>query len=69
MILRHITSHCISPHLTIPVGSVVPFGIVSVGVPVGSDAIIVHITWEGSGLHLSSSPHTELGTDGVNPDC
>ena len=50
-------------------GSVVPFGIVSVGVPVGSDVMILHTTWEGSGLQLSSSPHTELGTDGVNTDC
>ena len=69
MILRNITSHCISPHLTIPVGSVVPFGIVSVGVLVGSDVIIVHTTWEGSGLHLPSSPHTELDDDGANPGC
>ena len=30
---------------------------------------VAHTTWEGSGLHLSSSPHTELGTDGINPDC
>ena len=34
----------ISPHFTIPVGSVVPFGIVSVGTPVGSDVIILHTT-------------------------
>ena len=60
-------SHCISPHSTIPVGSVVLFGIVSVGIPVGDGVIILHTTWEGSGLHLSSSPHTELRIDGVNP--
>ena len=66
MILRNITSYC---HFIIPVGSVVPFGIVSVGVPVGSDVVILHTTWEGAGLHLSSSPHTELGTDGVSPGC
>ena len=30
---------------------------------------VTHITWEGSGLHLSSSPHTELGDDGLNPGC
>ena len=28
-----------------------------------------HTTWEGPGLHLPSSPHTELGADGANPDC
>ena len=31
--------------------------------------IIVHTTWVGSGLHVPSSPHTELGGDGANPDC
>ena len=42
---------------------------VAVGVAVGVALIIVHTTWEGSGLQLSSSPHTEVGTDGVNPCC
>ena len=35
--------------------------------------IIMHMTLEGSGLHVPlsvpSSTHTELGGDGVNPDC
>ena len=31
--------------------------------------IIMHTTWEGSGFQVPSSPHTELGCDGVNPDC
>ena len=31
--------------------------------------IIVHTTWEGSGLHVPFSSHTELGGDGANPDC
>ena len=34
--------------------------------------ITMHTTWEGSGLHVPSSiplaVHTELGTDGANPD-
>ena len=41
-------------------------------VPAGDDdvvGIIVHTTWVGSGLHVPSSPHTELGGDGANPDC
>ena len=44
-------------------------------VPAGEDdgnvvvGIIVHTTWVGSGLHVPSSPHTELGRDGANPDC
>ena len=56
-----------TPHFTIPVGSVVLFRIVSVSVPIASGVDILHITWEGSGLHLSSSPHTERGGDGANP--
>ena len=39
---------------------------------VDTDDIVVgsskHITWEGFGLHIPSSPHTELLFDGVNPD-
>ena len=31
--------------------------------------IIMHTTWEGSGLHVPLSTHTELGGDGANPDC
>ena len=31
--------------------------------------ILIHTTWEGSGFHLPSSPHTELVCDEVNPDC
>ena len=35
--------------------------------------IMMHTTWEGSGLHIPSSvplsTHTESGGDGVNPDC
>ena len=42
----------------------VPAGEADVGSVVG---ITVHITWEGSGLHLPLSTHTELDTDGVNP--
>ena len=44
----------------------VPAGGANVGSVVG---IIVHTTWVGSGLHVPSSSHTELGGDGVNPDC
>ena len=45
----------------------VPAGDADVGSVVGS--IIVHTTWEGSVLHVLFSPHTELGGDGINPDC
>ena len=37
------------------------------GINVGG--IMMHSTWEGSGLHVPSSPHTELGDDGANPGC
>ena len=36
----------------------------------GIDVVgIMHITWEGFGLHVPFSSHTELGDEGVNPDC
>jgi len=39
---------------------------------VDTDDIIVgsskHVTWEGFGIHIPSSPHTELLLDGANPD-
>ena len=44
----------------------VQFGIV---VPVGVGVIILHSTWEGSGLHLPSLPHVALGCDGTSPGC
>ena len=50
---------------TIPAGDVDGGG---VGVTVVASNII-HTTWEGSGLHTLSSPHTELGTDGLIPGC
>ena len=38
--------------------------------PVGIAVVtILHTTWEGSGLHNSSSIHTALELDGANPDC
>ena len=43
----------------------VPAGGANVGSVVGT---IVHTTWVGSGFHVPSSPHTEVGTDGANPD-
>ena len=42
------------------------FGIV---VPVGVGVIILHSTWEGSGLHLPSLPHVALRYDGTSPGC
>ena len=63
------TMHCLGMVLVSisPVVSVVVVvgdveGIVVVG-------IIMHTTWEGSGLHVPLSTHTESGGDGVNPDC
>ena len=35
--------------------------------PVGVGTII-HTTWEGSGFHVPSFPHTELVCDKQNPD-
>lgn len=29
--------------------------------------IILQTTWEGSGVHLTSSPHFDLGSDGAKP--
>ena len=52
------------------VGSVVvAVGVDTVGAVVAIGNIITHTTWLGSELHLPSSLHTELGGDGVNPDC
>ena len=48
---------------TIPAGDA---DIDSVVVVVG---IITHTAWEGSGLHVPLSTHTELGGDGTNPGC
>ena len=45
----------------------IPDGDVDGGI--SSVVIIMHITWEGSGLHIPLFTHTELGTDGANPDC
>ena len=47
-----------------PVVTVVVVGDVE-GIVVGG--IITHITWEGFGLHVPFSSHTESGGDGVNP--
>ena len=40
--------------------------LVGIDIVVGSSK---HITGEGSGLHIPSSPHIELLFDGTNPDC
>ena len=48
----------ISPVVTVVVGDVE-------GIVVGG--IIVHTTWEGLGLHVPFSSHTESGGDGANP--
>ena len=50
-------------------GTVVSFGIDSVGVPIGAGVIILHSTWEGSGLHLPSLPHVALRYDGTRSGC
>ena len=50
----------------IPVGTGAPVGTVVVGVPVsiggsvGIGVIILHSTWEGSGLQLPLLPHVAL---------
>ena len=48
--------------IVVPVGVAVgvAVGIDSVGVPVGVGVIILHSTWEGSGLHRPSLPHFAL---------
>ena len=43
----------------------IPAGDADVGSVVVS--VIIHATWEGCGLHIPLSPHTELGGEGVNP--
>ena len=43
------------------VGIVVPVGIPGV--------IILHSTWDGSGLHLPLLPHVALRYDGTSPGC
>ena len=56
--------------VTIPVDTGVLVGIVvPVGIPVGAGVIILHSTWEGSGLHLPSLPHVALQYDGTSPGC
>ena len=51
------------------VGTVAPVGVDSGGVPVVAGVIILHSTWDGSGLHLLSLPHVALRYDGTNPGC
>ena len=36
--------------------------------PAAAVIIILHTTCEESGLHIPSSPHSELLLDGENPD-
>ena len=57
------------PGINVQFGIVIPVGINSVGVPVGVGVIILHSTWEGSGLHLPLLPHVALRYDGASPGC
>ena len=49
----------------VSVFTALPAGDADVGSVVVS--VTMHTIWEGSGLHLPSSLHTELGGEGANP--
>ena len=54
-----------SPVVPVP-GINVQFGI---AVLAGTGVIILHSTWEGSGLHVPLLPHVALRYDGTSPGC
>ena len=64
-ISNHI-KHC--NHLVLPVDLTVGVH-TGTAVPVGAGVIILHSTWEGSGLHFPSLPHVALRYNGTSPGC